>query len=69
MNIEFKRYSGRIHPWSWYYSPQGPETHEVLRWLYDTFGTPLRAGRWNSEGGWISFRDERDMLLFVLRWS
>jgi len=75
MNINFKHRPDRDYKWEWYYSPQGPETHSVLSWCWATYGHPgtdpdtgVYSG-WECTGGWIKFRDEKDMLLFVLRWT
>jgi hypothetical protein len=72
MNIQFKHRPNRPYQWAWYYSPQGPEMGDVYKWCYQTFGHPgpkLGNGSWENHGGWIQFRDEKDMLWFTLRWS
>lgn len=72
MNIKFKHNANREYPWEWYYSPQGSEMSKVYKWCWDIFGHPgpaLGNGSWDSHGGWIKFRNEKDMLLFVLKWS
>ncbi len=75
MNIKFKHRPDRDYKWEWYYSPQGKEFLSVYGWLWDTFGHPgtdpetgVHSG-WDSHGGWIKFKEESDMLLFLLRWS
>lgn len=67
MKIEFKYKPGVLYNWHWYYSPQGPEFGELYKWCRETYGE--NSDRWDNHGGWIKFRDEADMLLFVLRWS
>jgi hypothetical protein len=69
MNIEFKYNPFKQYPWRWYYSPQGEEFAEVMLWLYDTYGSPIRNSRWDINRGWISFADKKDADWFILRWS
>lgn len=75
MNIEFTYQPNRQYKWEWYYSPQGPEMMKLWQWCWDTFGHPgtdpdtgVYSG-WDSHGGWIKFREEKDAMLFKLRWS
>lgn len=67
MNVQFKHRPDRDYKWEWYYSPQGKEFGEVYSWCRRTYGE--NSWRWDNHGGWIKFRDEADMILFVLRWS
>lgn len=67
MNVQFKHRPDRDYKWEWYYSPQGREFGEVYSWCRKIYGE--NSWRWDNHGGWIKFRDEADMLLFVLRWK
>jgi hypothetical protein len=72
MDIKFKHRPDAYYKWEWYYSPQGPEMGDLYRWCWATFGHPgsaLGADLWDSHGGWIKFRREEDVALFMLRWS
>jgi hypothetical protein len=72
VQIEFKHRPDRDYKWEWYYSPQGKEFPAVMDWLWDTFGHPgsaLGDGSWDCTGGWIKFKQQESVLLFVLRWS
>ncbi len=68
MKVQFRHYPNRQYPWQWYYSPQGPEFNEVYKWLWKTYGN-IDEGRWSSHGGQIMFRDEKDAIMFTLRWT
>lgn len=68
MKWDFKHYPNREYAWQAYYSPMGWEVRDVYNWCHLTFGKP-GAGRWDNLGGWIKFRDEADMVLFLLRWA
>jgi hypothetical protein len=42
-------------------------THEVISWLNKQFGPP--TGRWWISHYKVYFKDERDHLMFLLRWA
>jgi len=67
MKWDFKHRSDREYHWEAYYSPQGPEIMELYRWCWQTFGK--LGDRWDNYSGWIKFRDQTDVTIFLLRWS
>lgn len=52
------------------YNPLSPGVTEIRKWCTDTFGE-ANHGRWVDQTTWgeISFTDEKDFLLFQLRWA
>ena len=63
---------------SWNPSRHGwynPEWNEMMAWCVKTFGPTAKDGVWTPGERWYAnnskfwFRDEADLLMFVLRWS
>lgn len=55
---------------------QDPEIwHKMMQWMLDNFGPSAANGVWTPGYPWYAnnarfwFRNEADMLLFVLRWD
>lgn len=50
-----------------------PDLHDELDWCKQNFGpntlTPDAWSRWYVNGWIFRFRDEKDYLIFLLRWS
>ena len=75
MNWDFKHRPDRVYQYEAYYSPQGPEMAELYKWCWDTFGHPGQPldefgnGSWESHGGWIKFRGEQELTMFLMRWG
>lgn len=67
MKWDFKHRPDREYQWEAYYSPMGAEVFDIYGWCYKTFG-PV-GQRWDNHGGWVKFRNEEDVTLFLLRWS
>jgi hypothetical protein len=67
MDIKFQYTPGKRYPYKWYYSPQGSEFNNVMKWTYETYGFP--GDRWDCHGGSMMFSTEEDALLFTLRWA
>ena len=67
MNWNFKHRPDRKYKWETYYSPQGHEMGELYIWCHKTYGPT--GERWDSHGGWIKFKEQSDVVLFLLRWS
>ena len=58
-----------VHPsngWKW---------NEMMQWMIDTFGPTAHDGVWTPSMRWYAnhskfwFREEKDLTLFILRWS
>lgn len=43
------------------------EKREIVAWCYDTYGT--KGPRWTHLTTQFSFRDEKDAMFFLMRWS
>ena len=43
--------------------------YQVYNWCRQEFGDDERRGRWAFYSTYWSFRDEKDYVLFMLRWS
>jgi hypothetical protein len=47
----------------------------MMSWMVETFGPTAKDGVWTPEQRWYAnnakfwFRNERDMLLFLLKWQ
>ena len=63
---------------SWTPSRHGwynPEWNEMMEWCVKMFGPTAKDGVWTPDERWYAnnskfwFRDEADLLMFVLRWS
>jgi hypothetical protein len=63
---------------SWNPSRHGwhnPEWNEMMEWCVKMFGPTAKDGVWTPNERWYAnnskfwFRDEADLLMFVLRWS
>ena len=50
---------------------RNPEWQEQLAWMIATFGrrTGTTQDRWRANAGYYWFKDERDAVVFLLRWS
>ena len=52
-----------------------PEWNEMIEWCVKMFGPTAKDGVWTPDERWYAnnskfwFRDEVDLLMFVLRWS
>ena len=46
-----------------------PETWARIEWCQVTFGPPSLCSNWWYHPGCLCFRDEKDYMLFLLRWS
>jgi len=58
-----------VHPnnsWQW---------NEMMQWMIDTFGPSAHDGAWTPDMRWYAnnakfwFREEKDLTMFILRWS
>jgi len=55
-----------------HYNPLSTDVDAIRKWCTDTFGEPNhKHSCWVDESQWgeISFADEKDLLLFQLRWA
>lgn len=49
--------------------------NEMMEWMVETFGPSAVDGVWSPDQRWYAnnakfwFRDEKDLLVFVLKWS
>ena len=71
MKWNFKERTDRQYKWEAYYSPQGSEMSELYGWCYRTFGEPGLGDNasWDSHGGWIKFKSDEQLTMFLLRWN
>jgi hypothetical protein len=67
MNLNFKERTDRQYKWEMYRSPQMIGFGELWTWCGETFG-PL-GGQWDSHGGWIKLRGDKELMMFTLRWA
>jgi hypothetical protein len=58
-----------------YYSDSNVEWAAMMSWMVETFGSTAKDGVWTPEQRWYAnnakfwFRNEQDMLLFLLKWQ
>jgi len=49
--------------------------HEMMEWMIDTFGPTSKDGVWTPSQRWYAnnakfwFREEKDLLVFLLKWQ
>jgi hypothetical protein len=59
---------------NWVYDHQRHWDH-MMQWMIDMFGPTAKDGVWTPEQRWYAnnakfwFRNEQDMLLFLLKWQ
>mgnify|MGYP003350691702 CR=1 FL=1 len=64
----------------WYRSPKMPEAYARVQWCRQVFGNsfgesrPKKGWKWNDmrwyrNGGYIFFKQQEDLVLYLLRWS
>ena len=64
----------------YYRSPKMPEAYARMQWCRKQFGPPFGGNRaekgwkwtdmrWHRNGGYLFFKEERDLVLYLLRWS
>lgn len=53
----------------------GAAWNEMMQWMIDTFGPSAEDGVWTPDMRWYAnnakfwFREEKDLLIFLLKWS
>jgi hypothetical protein len=58
-----------------YYGDSNVEWNSMMQWMIDMFGPTAKDGVWTPEQRWYAnnakfwFRNEQDMLLFLLKWQ
>lgn len=80
LTVEEKRWHGCkyqvVHPYldSWSLSQNNHTWNNISQWCYDIYGKPgdpfsNTTDRWYLNNSAYWFRDERDLSLFLMRWS